>query len=88
MLTGAVVYLLCLISSGICAALLVRSYSRHKTPLLLWSGACFVFLALNNLIVVLDLLILPDIDLSIVRVAPSLIGVSTLLYGFIWEGDA
>jgi hypothetical protein len=56
-------------------------------PLLLWSGTCFVFLALNNLIVVLDLLILPEIDLSIVRNATSLIGVSALLFGFVWEAD-
>ena len=87
MLTGAIVYLLCLASSGICAALLVRSYYRHKTPLLLWSGTCFVFLAVNNLIVVLDLLIFPDVDLSVIRVVPSLMGISALLYGFIWESD-
>ena len=87
MVIGAIVYLLCLISSGICAALLVRSYLRQKTPLLLWSGTCFVFLALNNFIIVLDLLIIPEVDLSIVRTAASLIGISTLLFGFIWETD-
>jgi len=87
MVIGAIVYLLSLVSSGICAALLVRSYHRHKAPLLLWSGTCFVFLALNNLVVVLDLLILPAVDLSIVRIALSLIGISTLLYAFIWEAD-
>jgi hypothetical protein len=87
MVIGAIVYILCLMSSGICAALLVRSYLRHKTPLLLWSGTCFVFLALNNLVVVLDLLIIPEVDLSIVRTAASLVGISILLFGFIWETD-
>lgn len=87
MVIGAIVYLLCLVSSGTCALLLVRRYFRLRTPLLLWSGTCFVFLALNNLIVVLDLLILPEIDLSIIRNATSLIGVSALLFGFVWEAD-
>ena len=71
----------------LCATLLVRSYARHATRLLLWSAACFVFLALNNLIVVIDLLVLPDINLSIVRTATSLTGVFALQYGFIWEAD-
>ena len=87
MVIGAIVYLLCLVSSGVCAMLLVRHYLRLKAPLLLWSGTCFVFLALNNLIVVLDLLILPAIDLSVIRNATSLIGISALLYGFVWEAD-
>lgn len=87
MVIGAVVYLLCLVSSVTCALLLVRHYLRLRTPLLLWSGTCFLFLALNNLIVVLDLLILPGIDLSIVRNATSLIGISALLFGFVWEAD-
>jgi len=28
----------------------------------------------------------PDIDLSLVRNAPALIGIGLLLYGMIWEG--
>lgn len=83
----AVVYSLCLVTSVACAWLLVRSYSRNKTKLLLWSGTCFVFLALNNLVVVMDILVLPQIDLTLVRVSASLAGVSTLLYGFISEVD-
>jgi hypothetical protein len=56
--------------------------------LLLWSAACFVFLALNNLLVVVDILVTgPSIDLSIVRQLSTLIAVSVLLYGFIWELD-
>ncbi|MFC3712858.1 DUF5985 family protein [Sphingoaurantiacus capsulatus] len=82
------VYLLCLATSAACALLLARSYSRTKARLLLWSSLCFVFLALNNLIVVIDILILPtQIDLSIWRLVPSLVAVGVLLYGFIWEAE-
>ena len=46
------VYGLCLLTSGLCAALLFRSYSRSRQPLLLWSALCFLLLAIANLLVV------------------------------------
>jgi hypothetical protein len=79
------VYLLCLLTSVVCAWLLIRGYQRNRTTLLLWSAACFALLALNNLLVVLDILVLPDIDLSLARTACNLAAVGTLVYGFIWE---
>jgi hypothetical protein len=83
-----VVYVLCLAASAICAGLLVRNYRRTRSALLMWSAACFVFLALNNLAVVVDLIILPtDIDLQIPRLYLSLAGLVTLIYGFVWEVD-
>jgi hypothetical protein len=88
MLTWApAVYVLCLLASAICAWLLLRSYFRVRTPLLLWSAACFLLLALNNLFLVLDLLVISSIDLMIARQLSSLAAVLTLLYGFIWEMD-
>lgn len=82
------VYALCLITSAVCGWLLVRSYLRNRTRLLLWSAACFVLLAVNNLLLVLDLVFLPEaIDLGPLRVIASLAAVSTLLFGFVWEVD-
>jgi hypothetical protein len=81
------VYLLCFATSAGCGWLLVRSYWRTRTALLLWTAACFVLLALNNFFVVLDLILLPDIDLSVPRMTTSFAAVATLLYGFIWELD-
>jgi hypothetical protein len=81
------VYLLCLLTSAACAWLLVRSYSKSRTKLLLWSAACFVMLALNNLLVVVDLVILPNFDLTIPRSLSALAGVGLLLYGFVSELD-
>jgi hypothetical protein len=82
---AAVVYLLCFATSVGCGLLLARSYMRNRTPLLLWSAACFILLALNNFLVVIDLIFLPGIDLAFVRSAAALAAVATLLYGFIWE---
>jgi hypothetical protein len=53
--------------------------------MLLWSAACFALLAINNLLVVLDILVLPNIDLSLPRNICNLAAIGTLLYGFIWE---
>ena len=59
--------------------------SPAEVNLLLWSGLCFCLLALNNLLVVVDLLLIPDIDLSLVRSLTALAAGSLMLYGFIWE---
>lgn len=86
MLSG-LVYLLCFIASTVCAVLLVRQYRMASSPVLLWSGACFVFLALSNLLVVIDVLLLPDLNLRPARLLLTLIAVSLLLFGFIWEAE-
>lgn len=83
----AIVYLLCLLTSAICAGLLARGYWRSHTPMLLWSSVCFGLLAINNLLVVLDILVFPNVDLSVPRNLCNLVAVGTLLYGFIWELD-
>jgi hypothetical protein len=81
----ATIYLLCVITSLLCAYLLQRAYRRSRTKLLIWSALCFAFLALNNLVVAADVLLLPDIDLTVLRLITSLLAVSVLLFGFIWE---
>ena len=85
-MTGpTVVYLLCLLTSAVCAGLLWRAYARTRAPLLAWSAACFALLALNNVFVVLDMLVLTSTDLTLWRQGSSLAAVGVLLYGFIWE---
>lgn len=81
------VYGLCVLTSAICAVLLVRSWLRSRQPLLLWSAACFSLLAVNNLLLFLDRLVLREVDLGPARVVTALLAVGVLLYGFIWEVD-
>jgi hypothetical protein len=84
----AAVYLLCLATSVVCALLLVRSYARTRQMLLLWSSFCFCLLALNNAVVVLDMVVWPvEQDLTAYREATSLAAVCVLLYGFIWRSE-
>lgn len=80
------VYLLCAATSVACTALLFRAYMRLRTRLLLWSSLCFVFLALNNTMLFVDLILVPTgTDLSLWRSGTALAGVSVLLFGLIWE---
>ena len=83
----AVVYILCFLTSGACAWLLGRSYSSNGTKLLLWSSVCFVFLAANNLALILDLVVFPSLDLRTIRLLLALAAVISLVWGFIWEMD-
>lgn len=86
-LLPGLVYLLCFLTATLCAVLLVRRHLAAPTPILLWSAACFVFLALSNLLVVIDRMVLLDVSLRTPRLALTLIAVSLLLYGFIWEAE-
>jgi hypothetical protein len=82
------VYTLCFATSTLCAYLLARSFRRSRSRLLLWSSLCFALLAVQNFVVVLDMLVFPtQVDLRPVRLALSLAAVAVLLFGFIWDED-
>ena len=80
-----IIYLLCAATSLACAALLVRGWRRSRSRLLLWSSACFGLLAVNNLLLVVDKILVKEVDLTIVRSAVGLGAVLVLLAGLIWE---
>ena len=79
------IYALCALTSLACAVLLLRGYVSTRARLLLWSGLCFAGLAANNLILVVDVRVVPTIDLSVWRTVPALAGILILLYGLVWE---
>ena len=79
------VYLLCFLTSSACALLLARNYRRTGARLLLWSALCFLLLAGNNFVVILDMLVLPMIDFRLARLLLALSAVGVLLFGFIWD---
>lgn len=80
------VYLLCALTSVLCAGLLIRSYRANKSKMLLWSTLCFIGLALNNILLVVDLVITgPTVDLQWLRSLAAGIAFATLLIGLIWE---
>lgn len=80
-------YLVAVLSSGACALLLFRGYLRRRIRLLMWSGICFIALTINNVALFVDLVVFPDLDLRLARLIPALVGMTLLLYGFIWDSD-
>ena len=80
------VYLLCALTSVSCAFLLLRNFRRSQSKLLLWSGLCFCSFAASNIVLFIDLGMLPkEIDLSYYRDGLTLTGLLFLSYGLIWE---
>lgn len=80
-----IIYLLCAVTSFACAFLLFRGYRRTGVQLLLWSGLCFTGFFINNVILIVDLRILPEQDLAVIRSLPLLAGILCLLYGLTAE---
>jgi hypothetical protein len=85
MMVAEVVYFVCMLTSLCCAGLLFRSYRAQRSRLLLWSTLCFAGLAITNALVVVDLMLLPDIDLRVLRSAVSFASIFVLLGGLVWE---
>jgi len=82
-----VVYMLGTLVTLACGILLLRGYVRGRKRLLLWSGLCFLALAVSNLLVFVDLVILPGVDLYRWRLLVAAIAMLLLLFGLIWEGE-
>lgn len=80
------VYALCALASALCAVLLFRGFRGSRTSFLFWSSLCFVGLAINNLLLLIDLVFPPTIiDLSLPRTIVALVSFCLLIYGLIWE---
>lgn len=87
-MTGpALVYALCLITCVACALLLLRAWLKTHVRLLAWMAAAFTFFAFNNFFLLADTTLFPDIDLSIPRYLGAILGVTTMIVGFVWESE-
>ncbi len=84
---AAFFYILCGLVSLICTVLLLKAYAQSHMRLLLWSGLCFLGITISNFLVFVDLNMLPQVDLYMVRLATAAIAMLILLFGLIWEGS-
>lgn len=82
-----IVYGLCALTSLACAVLLWRGWRRSGARLLFWSALCFVGLFLNNVLLIVDVRVVPQIDLALVRTVPALLGATALVYGLVWDSE-
>jgi hypothetical protein len=80
------IYLLCAVTSVICAVLLLRGFARTGVRFLFWSSLCFIGLAVNNLLVVIDLAVLvKQVELADERGVAALLGLAALVFGLVSE---
>lgn len=84
---AVVVYLLCTLTSSICAVLLLREYRRHWSRLVLWSGLSFTALAASNVLVFVEFVVLPHLDLALYRGALFWLATALLVYGLVQGTD-
>ena len=84
---AAAVYLLCALTSIVCATLLIRAYRANRARLLFWSSLCFIGLALNNVLLFVDLVLVPQVDLRTVRDLTALAALAVMLFGLIWDQE-
>jgi hypothetical protein len=83
----ALIYSLCALTALACAWMLLTTYVRSRYKLLLWGGFCFIGLTLNNLLLIVDKLLVPYIDLSTWRLVFALAAMVVFLYGLIWDSE-
>lgn len=86
MIAPTLVYLLCAAASVLCATVLLLKYARSHVNLLFWSGICFAGFAVGNVLLFVDLVVLPQgINLIVIRTVPTLFGLCCLLWGLVME---
>jgi hypothetical protein len=84
---SAVIYGLCALTALLCAVLLLRAYASTRSRLLFWSGLCFAGLTASNVLLVLDRIVLPLVDLTILRLLVGLVALLLLVYGLVMGDD-
>jgi len=79
------IYALCALTALSCTVMLLRAWRRSRARLLLWSGLCFAGLTTNNLLLILDRLVFPDVDLLPARLVLGLLSVWVLAAALVVE---
>lgn len=58
-----VVFLLCAVVSTACTIALYMGFRKTHNQLLLWGAICFLLLAVNNIFLCVDLILLPEVEM-------------------------
>jgi hypothetical protein len=81
------IYGLCTVLSLSIAVMLWRQQRRVPTRMIYWTALCFTGLALSNLLLVIDKLVFPELDLRVLRNSVSLLSIGLLLFGLVYEDE-
>ena len=86
MIAPSVVYVLSVLVGAACAVLLFKAHRRSPSGLLLSAAICFAGLALNDLGLIVDVFVLPDVSIVAIRSLPAVIGLAVLVRALVKEG--
>ena len=86
-MVAEVTYVLCAFTALACAFLLLRGFFETRARLLLWSGICFAALAAENLLLYVDKVIVPDLDLAVLRTGVALAGLLGLVFALVMHSE-
>jgi hypothetical protein len=84
---AVIVYLLCGLTSGGCAGLLLREYRRSRSRLLLWTSLAFVFLTISNVLIFVDFVVIHSVSLALPRALTAWVATALLVFGLIWDAN-
>lgn len=83
---AAIVYILCTLTSLLCAIMLFRAFRKSQFRLLFWSSMGFTGFGISNILLFIDVVIFPDVTYILnFRSVPAVIGMITMIYGLIME---
>ena len=82
-----VIYGLCMLTALLCAWLLLQAYRKTRYRLLFWCSVFFCIAAMNNVFLVVDKVLYPDVDLMVYRYAVALSSLLILLPALILETE-
>ena len=80
-----ITYGLCAATSIWAAVLLLRHYRDRPTRLLFWSAVAFCGLAFHNVLVMVDLVMVPEVDFSALRALVAAVAMLVFVFGLISE---
>jgi hypothetical protein len=86
-LFAQVTYVLCAVTALACTFLLLRGFMATRVRLLLWSGICFAALAAENVLLYVDNIVVPDIDLAVLRTGIALAGLLCLVFALVLHSE-
>lgn len=82
-----VIYGLCGLTAFLCAWLLLKAFRKGGNPLLFWSGLFFIIQTFNNVLLLMDKVVFPSIDMSLWRHSVALVAIVVLLYGLVMRTE-
>ena len=75
------------VTVGLCAVLLLRAFLRVRKQLLLWCGLCFAGLTVSNVLLIVDLYLIPGTNMYPHRLSVAAVSMLAMLYGLIFKSE-